>query len=132
MRRFWKKDTVKERRRVKRLKEENDITAIIISGEGNYPKGEIINNKLKDISVLGAKIQANVFFPVKTLLEMNITFKDLYYNITTLGEVKWIRKVIGEESYEAGVEFISSPLDSIQKLSDYISWKLNQQIPDSV
>lgn len=126
--RFWaKKDTLEERRRAKRLKVEDDVTITIVSGGENHPKGKVILNKLKDISVSGAKIQANIFLPVDALLEMDITLKDLYHRLTALGKVKWINNIVDDESYEAGVEFVSSPRYAIQKLADYISWKLNPQ-----
>jgi hypothetical protein len=125
---FWtKKDTIEERRRAKRLKVEDEVTITIVSGGETHPKGKVIYNNLKDISVTGAKIQANIFLPVDALLEMDITIKDLYYRLTALGKVKWIKNIVGDESYEAGVEFVSSPRQVMQKLADYISWKLNPQ-----
>lgn len=128
MRRFWiKNKAMDEKRRAKRLKEENEINATIVSGGGNHPKERVIYNHGKDISVSGAKIQANVFLPVDTLLEMDILLKDLSHKITAFGKVKWSKMMADHESYETGLEFVSSPPEAIPALADYISLKLKAQ-----
>ena len=60
-----------ERRRVERLKEDNDITISIISGIKKDPKEKIIYHISNDISVNGARIQTNSFSPVDTLLDLH-------------------------------------------------------------
>ena len=112
-----------EKRRAKRLEEENEITITIVSGGKKSPEEKIMYNQSKDISVLGAKIQANIFLPVDTLLKIDITLKTLHQRITAIGKVKWIKIIFEDESYEAGVEFVNTPSDAIKKLEDYISWK---------
>ena len=114
---------MEEKRRVKRLKEENEITITVISGGKNIPKEKIVYNYSKDISISGAKIQANIFLPVKTLLKIDFTLENLQQKITALGKVKWIKIIIENKYYEAGVEFVNTPLEAIKKLEDYISWK---------
>jgi hypothetical protein len=112
-----------ERRRAKRLEEENEITITIVSGGGNSPKEKILYNHSKDISVSGVGIHAHIFLPVNTLLMIEMTLKTLRQMITVIGKVKWIKVIFEDESYEAGVEFFDTPNDAIKKLSEYISWK---------
>jgi hypothetical protein len=38
-------------------------------------------------------------------------------------KVKWVKIIIDDESYEAGVEFVNTPIYAIKKLEDYISGK---------
>ena len=106
-----------EKRKTERLKEFNEITTTIISGEKNF------YNYSEDISVSGAKIRGNIPLPIDTLLKIDFTLKNLQQKITALGKVKWIKIIIENKYYEAGVEFVNTPLEAIKKLEDYISWR---------
>jgi len=116
-----------ERRRAPRLEEENEVTITVVSGGKNPPKEKIIYNRSKDVSVTGARVQANIFLPVDTLLMIEMTLKTVRQVVTVLGKVKWIKIVYGDESYEAGVEFVNTPAEAIKKLGDYVSWKIKMK-----
>jgi hypothetical protein len=121
---------MEERRRAPRMKEENEVTITVVSGENNLPKEKIFYNYTKDISVCGAKIQTHILLPVDTLLELDFTSKGVRQQVNALGKVKWVKVIIEDESYEAGVEFFSNPSGAIKKLGDYIAWKLKSQSPN--
>ena len=106
-----------EKRKTERLKEFNEITTTVLSGEKNF------YNYSEDISVSGAKIRGNIPLPIDTLLKIDFTLKNLQQKITALGKVKWIKIIIENKYYEAGVEFVNTPLEAIKKLEDYILWK---------
>ena len=112
------------------MKEENEVTITVVSGENNLPKEKIFYNYTKDISVCGAKIQTHILLPVDTLLELDFTSKGVRQQMNALGKVKWVKVIIEDESYEAGVEFFSNPSGAIKKLGDYIAWKLKSQSPN--
>lgn len=112
-----------ERRRATRLQEESEVTITVVADGGNCPKGNVIHKRGKDISTSGVKIQANIYLPVNTLLMMDIKLKYLQQKITAIGKVKWIKIIVEDESYELGVQFVSSPREATQKLAEYISWK---------
>ena len=115
---------MKEKRKAKRLEEYNEITVSVISGEKDLPKEKITTySKSKDISVSGAQIRGNIPLPVDTLLKIDFKLKDLQQKITALGKVKWIKIIIEDKYYEAGIEFVDTPSEAIQKIDDYISWK---------
>jgi len=114
---------MKEQRKEERLKEYNEITTTVISGGNNLSKEKIIYNYSEDISVSGAKIRGNIDLPINTLLQIDLTLKNLHQKITALGKVKWIKNIIEGKYYEAGVEFVDSPGEMINKLEDYISRK---------
>ena len=112
---------MKENRKKERLEEYNEIAVSVISGEKDLPKEKIIYNYSEDISASGAKIRGNFLLPVDTLLMVDFTLKTLQQKIIAIGKVKWIKIIIEDESYEAGVEFVNAPIDAIKKLEFYIS-----------
>jgi c-di-GMP-binding flagellar brake protein YcgR len=112
---------MKERRKSERVKELNEIAISILSEDKNIPKNEFLYNYSKDISAAGAKIESNILLPVDTLIKIDFKLKTLEKQITALGKVKWIKVMIEDKSYEAGVEFVDTPGDAIKKLKFYIS-----------
>ena len=100
---------MEERRRTPRMKEENEVTITVVSEENNLPKEKIIDNYTKDISATGAKIQTNILLPVDSLIELEFTSKGVRQQINAIGKVKWVKVIIEDESYEAGVEFCRYP-----------------------
>ncbi|MBN1365211.1 MAG: PilZ domain-containing protein, partial [Syntrophaceae bacterium] len=114
---------MKERRKAERIKECNEITVSVIPGETNLPKEKISYNYSEDISVSGAKIRGNILLPIDTLLKIDFTLETLKKQITALGKVKWIKIIIKDEYYQAGIEFVNTASEAIQKIQDYIAWK---------
>jgi hypothetical protein len=119
---------MEEKRIAPRLEEENEVTISVISSRKNSPKEKIIYNETTDISASGAKIRTNILLPIDTLLNIDLTLKNLQQKINAIGKVKWIKIIIDDESYEAGVEFVNAPIYAIQRLEDYISWKQKKQV----
>ena len=112
-----------EKRRSKRLAQENEITVKIVS-KGNLPVNEKISYQLsKDISSSGTRVQTNTFLPVDTLLKIQLTLRKPPRMITAMGKVKWVRTLYANESFEAGLEFIDTSKETIKLLGDYISQK---------
>jgi c-di-GMP-binding flagellar brake protein YcgR len=112
-----------EKRQAERLKELNEVTIYVISKEKNIPKEKISYNYSEDISVSGAKIRGNILLPVDTLLKIDFRLKALKKQITAIGKIKWIKVIIEDAYYEAGVEFVNTPSEAIKKIENYISWK---------
>ena len=115
-----------EKRRAPRLKEDNEVTIIIVSGRDPLPREKVIYNSCKDFSVSGARINAHILLPIDTLIKIDITLKTVHQMITVMGKVKWIKIICNDESYEEGIEFVNTPDEAIKKLKDYISWKQKQ------
>lgn len=112
-----------ERRKAERLREDNEITITVVSGGRNLPQEKIIYNYTKDISVGGARIQANVLLPVNALLKIDLILRNLRQTVTAFGKVKWSKVIAENKTYEAGVEFVDTPEESIKTLEYYISCK---------
>jgi hypothetical protein len=115
-----------EKRRAPRLKEDNEVTIIVVSGRDPLPREKVIYNSCKDFSVSGARINAHILLPIDTLIKIDITLKTVHQMITVMGKVKWIKIICNDESYEEGIEFVNTPDEAIKKLKDYISWKQKQ------
>jgi hypothetical protein len=79
-------------------------------------KEKSIYNYSKDICLSGAKLQGNILLPVDSIIKIDITLNSLEEKITTIGKVKWNKVIIENDSYEAGVEFVDTPNEAIQKL----------------
>ena len=114
---------MKEKRKSERLNEFNEITVSVVSGKENLSQEKIVYNYSEDLSASGAKIRGNILLPVDTILKIDFTLKTLEKQIIALGKVKWIKVIIEDKFYEAGLEFVDTPSEAIQKIKDYISWK---------
>ncbi len=79
-------------------------------------KAKSIYNCSKDICLSGAKLQGSILLPVDSIIKIDITLNSLEEKITTIGKVKWNKVIIENDSYEAGVEFVDTPNEAIQKL----------------
>lgn len=108
-------------RKAERLDEENEIIITILSEISSLPKEKIVYNNSEDISMTGTRIQGNVLLPIDTFLKIDLILKNLKQTITVFGKVKRNKVIIEGESYEAGVEFVDTPQESIKKLENYIS-----------
>jgi len=112
-----------EQRKAERLKELNEITISLISKGKNIPQEKISYNYSEDISATGAKIRGNILLPVDTLLQIDFRLKTLKKQITAVGKIKWIKVIIEDKYYEAGVEFVNTTDEAIQIIENYVSWK---------
>ena len=68
----------------------------------------------------GAKIKGNVLLPIDTYLKIELKLRNSKQKVIVFGKVMWSKFVIGRRYYEAGVEFINTPSESIKMLGDYI------------
>ena len=110
-----------DKRRTRRLLEENEITVEVISKDKLPINKKITYNISKDISFAGARIQTNVFLPLDTRLKIQLMLTQPPRMVTALGEVKWVRGLSGDESFEVGLEFVDTSLDAIKILSDHVA-----------
>ncbi|KUG24439.1 hypothetical protein ASZ90_005727 [hydrocarbon metagenome] len=112
-----------DKRKAERLKELNEITISVISEVENIPKEKLSYNYSEDISASGAKIRGNILLPVDTILKIDFRLKTLKKQITAVGKIKWIKVLIEDKYYEAGVEFVNKTDEAIQIIENYISWR---------
>jgi hypothetical protein len=111
---------MKAARKAERLDEENEIVITILSEIKDMPKEKIRYNYSEDISMIGTRILGNVLLPIDTSLKIDLILKNLKQKVTVFGKVRRNKILIEGESYEAGVEFVDTPSESIKKLENYI------------
>jgi len=112
--------SMKAARKAERLDEENEIVITILSDITNHPQGEILYKYSQDISMTGTRIQGNVLLPIDTFLKIDLTLKNSKQKVTVLGKVKWSKPVYEGKYFEAGMEFVDTPEESIKILGEYI------------
>ena len=101
--------SMKERRKEKRQRQLNNIDVTVISEAANHSEVRIPYQYSDDISVSGVKIRGDISIPLNTLLQINLTLRHLKKQVTAIGEVKWVKTVIRNKVYEAGIQFIKLP-----------------------
>ena len=114
---------MEEKRKAERLKDCNEINISVISDDKNQPKEKNQTNYSEDISLSGTKIRLHTLLSVDTTLKIDFFVSTLQQKITTFGKVKWIQSNVEDQGYEAGVEFVDTPGESIRQIYNYISWK---------
>lgn len=111
-----------EKRKAKRLKNNDDINITIFADGKKFPKEKVVHNQSKDISILGARIKADIYLPINSFIKAEMKLRSNCPAVTIVGQVKWIKSLRNEKCYEAGVEFFSPPKDVIKNLNDYVKW----------
>jgi hypothetical protein len=114
---------IMERRKAKRILEENEITINVTSREPNRASEKIIYTLGKNISTRGVKIQGNTTIPIDTLLKIKIALSDPPQILNAFGKIKWVKMLSSSGLYEAGLEFINTSGETIQQLANYVSRK---------
>ncbi len=87
--------------------------------------------EIYDISIGGARIVTHKFFPIGTIVRIQIVLNDSEQILKIDGEVKWGKKVPDEDHYEFGLEFIHEISQTIVFLLGHLYGK-KQMIPSLV
>ena len=94
------------KRREKRFKEENKVVIHYTQQNNNTVEYLETNATTHDISLGGARIRAEKFFPVDSVIRIQINLSRSEEAVKVDGQVKWIREVPDKNLYELGVEFL--------------------------
>jgi hypothetical protein len=98
----WMKDNRKE----KRVNEENRIVIEYLADGEDSKKSKTINALTKDLSIGGARILTDKFFPSGTILNITLTLSRSRQIIKLQGKVKWVRGLYDGDLFEIGIEFL--------------------------
>lgn len=96
---------MEEKRKEKRFEEENRVLIELASIDKVTGLKKKLNAFTRDISVGGAKVMTDTYFPVDTEFEITLYLSTSRQLIKMRGKVKWISRFQDEELYEIGVEF---------------------------
>lgn len=116
-------DMTKERRREARKKEGNRVTIETVpQDQADTEKAttqRISFSLTEDISLKGIKVIADAFFPIDTLLKIELSLAEFHEPLVIQGKVKWIRSH-EEDLYEIGIEFIDAASKHMKALVDHM------------
>lgn len=111
---------VGEKRRDKRIKEENELHLKVISSPGDIGGNRSFSPLTKDISLGGLRIQADTHLPVDTLARIELSLPKIKKIIKVRARVRWIKGLEDDEAYEMGLEFIDTSPDVITALLGHL------------
>jgi hypothetical protein len=109
-----------ERRKHKRIIEENRaVIRFIAKGMDSGKKKEIFT-LTKDISRGGARLFTDINFSVGTVFKITVVLSKSREIVEFDGKVKWVRNLYDGELFEMGVEFMDELSDSILSLIQHV------------
>lgn len=112
-----------DRRREARKKEGNRVTIETAPQDQadtkSVPTQRISFSLTEDISLKGIKVISDAFFPINTLVKIELSLAELHEPLDIKGKVKWIRSQ-EEDLYEIGIEFIDASPDQTRILVNHM------------
>jgi Tfp pilus assembly protein PilZ len=109
-----------EKRKEKRLNEENKVTISVLSKDkSKHAKGSFYA-LTKDISLNGIKIHTDVKLDIGTELKIEMALAKSKKLISVIGRVKWQSQLYDNEVFEMGVEFMDTPPDRVLTLLEHL------------
>lgn len=112
-----------ERRRDARKKEGNHVVIEALSQDradaAAASTKKISFSLTEDISIKGIKVISEAFFPIDTLLKIELSLEELSEPLSLQGKVKWVKPVEGNLC-EIGIEFIGASPDQKKLLVDHM------------
>lgn len=114
--------SVMEKRREKRLDEENKVVLHVRWNKDHEVQS--FYSFSRDISAGGLRIMTDSPLPVRTRLKMEIMLSDSKKIISGQVEVRWIKSLFEDEVYEMGLEFIDLDPQSKIFLMEHVYKKI--------
>ena len=107
---------MENKRREKRVKEENKLICEIVSDNKIFKCKKIFYTLTKDISLGGVNIRTDTFLPVDTMVKMELSLPKMHKMVCVRGKVKWTKSIYEDEVFEIGLEFVDTPANIITSL----------------
>jgi hypothetical protein len=107
-------------RRHKRITEENRVTIELVTDGINDNKGEEIHAFTQDISLGGARILTDRFFPVGTVFKITVFLGRTKKKFQVDGEVRWAKSFLDDGLFSIGLEFLHNVPKSILPLIEHL------------
>jgi Tfp pilus assembly protein PilZ len=111
---------MENKRRERRVKEENKLICEIISDNKTIKCKKIFYTLTKDISLGGVHIRTDTFLPVDTVVKIELSLPKMHKIVCVRGKVKWVKSLYGDEVFEIGLEFVDTPHDIITSLIGHL------------
>jgi hypothetical protein len=107
---------MENKRRGRRVREENKLVCEIVSDNKALNCKKVFYTLTKDISLGGVNIRTDTFLPVDTVVKMELSLPKIHKIVSIRGKVKWARGLYNDEVFEIGLEFIDTPPNIITSL----------------
>ena len=111
---------MEDKRREKRVKEENKLICEIVSDNKILKCKKIFYTLTKDISLGGVNIRTDTFLPVDTIVKMELSLSKMQKIVYLKGKVKWVKSLFDDEVFEMGLEFMDTPPNIITSLIGHL------------
>jgi hypothetical protein len=111
-----------ERRKEKRTREVNRVSMEYLTEELVYRTKKINFGLTEDLSLCGAKIRTDKFFPIDKVMKISLSLGRDYETIDMIGQVKWVRS-LDEQAYEMGLEVVDTFEKSMRILTGHLYGK---------
>lgn len=112
-----------ERRKYKRIKEENKVIIEPGTNGTKTENGKELYAFTEDISLHGTRLLSDKNFPVGSVLTMNLSLSRTKQIVRLKGRVKWIKEIYGEDLFEIGMEFIHEASKTVLALITHLYQK---------
>lgn len=121
-----------QRRKDSREREENKVVIEFVTSFGDSVSTTEIYALTKDISVGGARIVTDWFFPIGTYFKVNLALSKSKQVVRVDGRVRWARNLDdNDDLFEVGVEFMHDIPETILALLNHIV-EIEKGIPSVV
>jgi hypothetical protein len=117
---FILRKRMENKRRGRRVKEENRLICEIISDNKALDCKKVFYTLTKDISLGGVNIRTDTFLPVDTVVKMELSLPKIRKIVSVRGKVKWARSLYDDEVFEIGLEFVDTPPHIITSLIGHL------------
>ena len=110
----------KERRREARQEDNNELAIEPCQAEKLGLEKRTYYARTKNVSPSGLNVQAEVQFPLDTLLSIRLQSPKTGKLIQATGRVKWVSRLVEGEAFELGIEFVDTSISTIMDLLEHI------------
>ena len=108
------------KRREKRIKEENTVVIQFVSDSKDSNNNSEINAFTHDISLGGARILTQKYFPIDTVIRIQIYLSRSSQVVKLDGKIRWVKRIDDEDLVEIGVEFLHKTSKTILSLIKHL------------
>lgn len=112
-----------ERRSYKRVNEENKVIIEVMPDSMKTNKKEEIYAFTQDISLGGARILTDKFFPIGTVFRIDVFLGRSKQHFNVDGEVKWVKSLVDDGLFAIGVKFLHEVPKSVLTLLRHLYCK---------
>jgi Tfp pilus assembly protein PilZ len=111
---------MKEKRAARRISEKTEVTISPASIDDLDLDKKVARCLTEDISIKGIKIQSEKFFPIDSILKIQLSLKDPTRLLNVWGKIRWVRKLKECEVFEMGIEIVGTSKEDFHVLKRHI------------